>query len=201
MKRCLLLIALAVAACTQSAPRATAAAGSTTVGPQVAPESLRTGGVGDTTRFSSVSPSPATRPGMGGMMSGRMSAMMGRMMGTAKPDTSAAPSVAAGHADSAADCPAVSQALVNAGRSVFSSTGTCFACHGANARGTALAPNLTDAQWLDIDGSYASIAGLVRDGVPSPKRHSTPMPPLGGAALSPAQVCAVSAYVYSLGHH
>jgi mono/diheme cytochrome c family protein len=63
-----------------------------------------------------------------------------------------------------------------------------------------LAPDLTDAQWLNVDGSYGSIAGLVRSGVPKPKEHSAPMPALGGAPLSGAQVCAVAAYVYSLGH-
>lgn len=92
------------------------------------------------------------------------------------------------------------QRLVDAGRAVFSGTGHCFACHGPNAQGTALAPNLTDASWLDIDGSYAVIAGLVRTGVAKPRQYATPMPALGGAALSGSQVCAVAAYVYSLTH-
>jgi mono/diheme cytochrome c family protein len=55
-------------------------------------------------------------------------------------------------------------------------------------------------RWLNIDGSYAAIAGLVRTGVPNPKQHSAPMPPMGGATMSAVQVCAVAAYVYSLGH-
>jgi mono/diheme cytochrome c family protein len=92
------------------------------------------------------------------------------------------------------------QRLVDAGRAVFSGTGNCFACHGPNAQGTALAPNLTDAPWLDIDGSYAAIAGLVRTGVAKPRQYATPMPALGGAALSGSQVCAVAAYVCSLTH-
>ena len=126
---------------------------------------------------------------------------MPMMTGSAAPDTSLAPTPHATRADAAAECPAVSQDLVDRGRTVFSSSGNCFACHAANGQGTALAPNLTDAQWLDSDGSYASIVRLVRTGVPNPKQHPAPMPALGGASLSPAQVCAVAAYVYSLTHH
>ena len=32
--------------------------------------------------------------------------------------------------------------------------GTCTACHGQDAKGTAVAPNLTDSEWLNGDGSY-----------------------------------------------
>ena len=134
-----------------------------------------------------------------GMMGGAMGSMP-MMMGASTADTAAAPAPAATPADAAADCPPVSQDLVTRGRAVFSGAGNCFACHGANAKGTTLAPNLTDALWLNIDGSYGSIVGLIRTGVPKPKQHAAPMPPLGGAALSPPQVCAVAAYVYSLSH-
>ncbi|HKB54144.1 MAG TPA: c-type cytochrome [Ramlibacter sp.] len=134
------------------------------------------------------------------MMGGGMGSMP-MMMGSAIPDTTAAPKPQATRADSAAQCAAVSQDLVNRGRAVFSGAGNCFACHAANGQGTALAPNLTDTLWLNIDGSYASIVGLVRTGVPKPKQYPAPMPPMGGASLSPAQVCAVAAYVYSLSHH
>ncbi|MES2359148.1 MAG: c-type cytochrome [Gemmatimonadota bacterium] len=134
----------------------------------------------------------------GGAMGGRMGSMS--MMGRVHADTSAAPRPAAAQAAATVDCPPVDQALTNRGRTVFSGAGNCFACHGANAKGTPLAPDLTDAQWLNIDGSYAAIAGLVRTGVPNPKQHSAPMPPMGGGTLSAAQVCAVAAYVYSLAH-
>jgi mono/diheme cytochrome c family protein len=106
-----------------------------------------------------------------------------------------------GPADSgAAECPAVDPKLVAAGRAIFMGAGNCQMCHGANAKGTPLAPDLTDATWLNIDGSYAAIAGLVRTGVPRPKKYPAPMPPMGGGSLAAAQVCAVAAYVYSLGH-
>lgn len=151
---------------------------------------------GDSTKATSGTGAAPRR--MGGMMAGGMGGMS--MMGAAAPDPSAAPTTRAAPAAAAAACPVVDQHLVDEGRAVFSGTGNCFACHGPNAKGTALAPNLTDASWLDIDGSYGAIAELVRTGVAKPRQHSTPMPALGGATLSGSQVCAVAAYVYSLSH-
>lgn len=140
------------------------------------------------------------------MAGGMMHAGMGRGMGsrsmtqTAPADTSAAPAPQAARTPQAAECPPVTQKVVTAGRAIFSGTGNCYACHGSNAKGTPMAPNLTDSQWLGIDGTYASIVGLVRSGVPAPKKYPAPMPPMGGASLSSAQLCAVAAYVYSLSH-
>jgi mono/diheme cytochrome c family protein len=132
---------------------------------------------------------------------GTMGGMMGAMMAGARGDTAAAPEPRAQRADSAAHCPPVKQAGVDAGRAVFESTGNCIACHGANAAGTVLGPNLSDAQWLTINGSYGSIVRLVRTGVAKPTKYRAPMPPLGGGALTASQVCDVAAYVYSLSHH
>jgi mono/diheme cytochrome c family protein len=89
---------------------------------------------------------------------------------------------------------------VEAGTSIFSSTGNCFTCHGQAGAGTGLAPALNDAKWINIDGSYASIQQIVTSGVPAPKEHAAPMPAKGGAALTDQQVKQVSAYVYSLSH-
>jgi glucose/arabinose dehydrogenase/mono/diheme cytochrome c family protein len=77
---------------------------------------------------------------------------------------------------------------------------TCTGCHGANATGTALGPNLTDTQWLWGDGSYRAIAKTIAAGVPEPKQYRAPMPPMGGAQLTPDQVSAVAAYVWGLSH-
>jgi mono/diheme cytochrome c family protein len=63
-----------------------------------------------------------------------------------------------------------------------------------------MAPNLTDSEWLNGDGSLAFIEHTVTTGVPQPKSHPAPMPPMGGASLSPDQIKAVAAYVYSLSH-
>lgn len=88
---------------------------------------------------------------------------------------------------------------VSAGQQIFTSTGNCYTCHGPDGRGTQLAPNLTDSEWINIDGSFASIQELVKTGVPQPKQHPAPMPAMGGATLSDDQVRQVAAYVWSLG--
>jgi glucose/arabinose dehydrogenase/mono/diheme cytochrome c family protein len=77
---------------------------------------------------------------------------------------------------------------------------TCAGCHGVDAKGTPLAPDLTANKWLWGDGSYQSIVKTIRQGVASPKEHTGVMPPMGGAQLTPAQLAAVGAYVYSLSH-
>ncbi len=77
---------------------------------------------------------------------------------------------------------------------------TCTGCHGANAKGTPLGPDLTAAQWLWGDGSYAAIAKIITTGVPQPKQYRSPMPPMGGAELSSDQVSALAAYIWGLSH-
>lgn len=77
---------------------------------------------------------------------------------------------------------------------------TCTGCHGASAAGTPLGPDLTDKQWLWGDGSYAAIAKTISDGVAQPKQYRSPMPPMGGAQLTPEQVSAVAAYIWGLSH-
>jgi mono/diheme cytochrome c family protein len=77
--------------------------------------------------------------------------------------------------------------------------GTCYVCHGQDGKGSGVGPNLTDAEWLNTDGTLAGITTIVQNGVPQPKQAPAPMPPMGGASLSPDQVKAVAAYVHSLG--
>ena len=103
--------------------------------------------------------------------------------------------------------PGVTAEMVTQGQQVFAGNpGTCFTCHGQDARGTQLAPNLTDSEWLNIEmagtpeAMMANIEQVVRNGVPTPKTHPAAMPPMGGAQLSDEQVRAVAAYVYSLSH-
>lgn len=88
---------------------------------------------------------------------------------------------------------------VTQGQQVFSSTGNCYTCHGPDASGTPLAPNLKDAEWINISGTFDDIQQLVRTGVATPKQHPAPMPAMGGATLSDDQIRQVSAYVWSLG--
>ena len=89
--------------------------------------------------------------------------------------------------------------MVSQGQAIFTGAGNCFTCHGMDAKGTALAPNLTDAEWLNIDGTHPAIVTLVKTGVPTPKTHPAPMPAMGGATLTDDQVNQVAAYVWSLG--
>jgi mono/diheme cytochrome c family protein len=67
------------------------------------------------------------------------------------------------------------------------------------------APDLTDATWLHIDGSYDSIVHIISTGVPAADFKSPtsrfPMRPMGGMPLTDAQVHDVAAYVYTLSHH
>ena len=77
---------------------------------------------------------------------------------------------------------------------------TCTGCHGEDASGTSLGPNLTSGKWLWGDGSYASIKQTITDGVPQPKLYRAPMPAMGGAELTADQVSAVAAYIWSLNH-
>ena len=88
---------------------------------------------------------------------------------------------------------------VTAGQQIFTATGNCYTCHGPDAKGTALAPNLTDAEWINIGGTFDEIQTVVKTGVAQPKQHPAAMPAMGGATLSDDQVRQVAAYVWSLG--
>jgi glucose/arabinose dehydrogenase/mono/diheme cytochrome c family protein len=76
----------------------------------------------------------------------------------------------------------------------------CVGCHGTNGAGSQQGPDLTSGKWLWGDGSLAEIKKTIADGVPQPRKYGAPMPPMGGAQLSPAELSAVSAYVWALGH-
>jgi glucose/arabinose dehydrogenase/mono/diheme cytochrome c family protein len=76
----------------------------------------------------------------------------------------------------------------------------CTGCHGDNGEGTPLGPPLTEKKWLWSDGSFAGIKKTIVEGVSQPKEYRSAMPPMGGAQLTPDQVSAVAAYVWSLSH-
>jgi glucose/arabinose dehydrogenase/mono/diheme cytochrome c family protein len=78
---------------------------------------------------------------------------------------------------------------------------SCAGCHGSDGKGSPLGPDLTDTKWLWSDGSWTGIAKTITDGVMQPKEYRSPMPPLGGAQLTPDQVQALAAYVWALSHH
>jgi glucose/arabinose dehydrogenase/cytochrome c5 len=76
----------------------------------------------------------------------------------------------------------------------------CTGCHGESGEGTPLGPALTGKKWLWSDGSYAGIAKTITEGVSQPKQYRSPMPPMGGAQLTPDQVSALASYVWALSH-
>jgi mono/diheme cytochrome c family protein len=115
-------------------------------------------------------------------------------------DTGAAPADTGGAGGAAGA--GGSKQLTALGDSIFHGQvggATCYVCHGQDAKGTGVGPNLTDAEWLNTDGTLAGITGTIQSGVAKPKKAPAPMPPMGGASLSPDQVKAVAAYVHSLG--
>jgi glucose/arabinose dehydrogenase/cytochrome c5 len=116
---------------------------------------------------------------------------------TAAPAVTAA---AAGASSAALPVPPGATAeQVAAGDRVFHSQ-TCTGCHGSDAKGSPVGPDLTTGKYLSGDGSLAAIRQAIQDGVPMPKQYRQPMPPMGGGQLSPDQLRDVSAYVWAIGH-
>ena len=89
-------------------------------------------------------------------------------------------------------------AMVAEGEEVFMGAGICFSCHLEGGVGGPLAPNLTDDEWINIDGSYESIVQNVITGVAEPQEYPGIMLPRGGTAITDDQVNAVSAYDWTL---
>jgi len=99
--------------------------------------------------------------------------------------------------------PGATPAMVALGNRVYHGQvggATCTGCHGADAKGSPLGPDLTANKWLWSNGSYAGITATIAGGVAQPKRYRSPMPAMGGAQLSSDQVMAVSAYIWALNH-
>lgn len=97
--------------------------------------------------------------------------------------------------------PPTSPEAIALGDSIFhgkAAGGTCYTCHGMSAKGTELAPDLTDAEWLNGDGSFRFVVHTIMHGISDPVRHPGSMPPMGGAQLTHDQARAVAAYVLSL---
>jgi mono/diheme cytochrome c family protein len=119
-----------------------------------------------------------------------------------RPAEAPAPAGPAGGAQAALPA-GVTAEMVQEGKQVFEGQGICFTCHASDGTGTTLAPDLTDDAWIWVDRQggemLTQIATIIRSGVSAPKEYPAPMPPMGGAQLSDAQVQAVAAYVYSMG--
>lgn len=89
--------------------------------------------------------------------------------------------------------------LVAEGEAAYAAVGTCAACHGADARGGPLGPDLRDGNWIWVDPAsptlLSDVMAVIRDGVSQPRDATMPMLPMGGATISETQLRAVSAYL------
>ena len=79
-------------------------------------------------------------------------------------------------------------------------SGTCAGCHGSNAKGSPIAPDLTSGKWRGATAASPRSPASSRNGVPDPKNYRSPMPPEGGVQLSEADLKAVAAYVWAISH-
>lgn len=94
----------------------------------------------------------------------------------------------------------VTRETVDQGQRLYRGDGFCYNCHGRDGEGIPdIGSDLTDDDWRHVDGSLEGLVRMIRDGV-SAEESSTgiPMPPRGGARLSPEQIRAVAAYVWTL---
>jgi glucose/arabinose dehydrogenase/cytochrome c5 len=99
--------------------------------------------------------------------------------------------------------PGATAAQLALGDSIFHgqvANATCAGCHGSDGKGSPIGADLTAGTWLWSDGSVASLSKTISKGVPKPKAHGGAMPPMGGTPLKPAELKAVSVYVWGLGH-
>jgi len=92
-------------------------------------------------------------------------------------------------------------ALLQTGQRLYAE-GSCFRCHGQQATGGDLGPNLTDGEWVQSDGSLDGIHetifwGVRRRDFADPSRRFE-MNPQGGMQLELEDVRALAAYVWSL---
>jgi mono/diheme cytochrome c family protein len=93
----------------------------------------------------------------------------------------------------------ISQEDFEEGRRLFTGQGGCQACHGPQAQGTALGPDLTDSEWLNAsEPTMDEVMRVIRAGVAQPVRYPAPMPPMGGARLNDDQIHALAAYILGL---
>ena len=92
----------------------------------------------------------------------------------------------------------VTDSAVARGREVFL-TGVCATCHGADGKGSARGPDLTDSTWTTGAGSYEEIVRQVIHGErPATRTNMVPMPMRGWEPISHQDIQAVAAYVWTL---
>ena len=94
----------------------------------------------------------------------------------------------------------VTQAMVDAGKTLYHGAALCSSCHGENGAGTAIGPKFNDQVWLHSDGSFPAIVNTIKTGVQTPKESMIPMLAKGGSGITDEQAAQVAAYVWRLAH-
>jgi mono/diheme cytochrome c family protein len=77
----------------------------------------------------------------------------------------------------------------------------CTGCHGPEAKGTALAPDLTAGIWLWSDGTLPALRKTISEGVAKPRKFVVAMPPKGGMPFTEAELTDIATYVWAISHH
>ena len=102
----------------------------------------------------------------------------------------AASSAASANAEAGAAMPAgVTKASIALGKRVYQGEvggAGCTGCHGEVGKGSAIGPDLTTKKFAWSDGSFDGLRKTIKEGVAKPKNYRSPMPPMGGAQLTPA---------------
>ncbi len=119
------------------------------------------------------------------------------------PTPAAGPAVQ-GAAGAAALPAGVTAQMVAVGDSLFNEPRSCNGCHGKGGSGGRGGADLTTGKYDHVDGSYASIVGIITSGVPKDSikhpEHRFAMRARGGHDWTDAQVRELAAYVWTLGH-
>lgn len=89
----------------------------------------------------------------------------------------------------------VTASMAQQGRDLFA---VCSVCHGADARGTQLGPDLRDQEWINVSRDMEAIERVIVQGVAEPEEYPIPMPAHGGGEFNREQVRALAAYVYAV---
>ena len=92
----------------------------------------------------------------------------------------------------------VTEEMVTLGEELYSGNDTsCKACHGADVKGVpGMTKDLTNGEWVSIDGGFESLVAAIKDGIGADKTGSMPMP--AARELGEDQARALAAYIWKL---
>jgi mono/diheme cytochrome c family protein len=93
----------------------------------------------------------------------------------------------------------VTDSMLTFGREIYLGTGQCARCHGEQGEGTAEGEPLRAGTWKLGSGDYEWLTSIIRhSGVAARGRDGDPLAMRGPTLLSPDEIRAVAAYVWSI---